>query len=752
MSNFNNDMKQDMDGFARAQQLREAADALEKMEKMKIRLLQLIEISKDQYYDQYLNQMLKDLESGKATPEQVGREADRTYRLYQQRMQQGTGQGTVQNVSQSAVQNTVQHTGQNAAQKKESRAVPGNNMEFKIGAGIFSIVGAVFVLVAFVILGFNFLYGIWQGICLYAASLSVLLISELAVKRLNRTFSLVITGIGISCLFISTVINYLVLKTINGAAAAAITFVIALISILLSRKKDVASIRLISFFGCYISFLPIRGFESELSFLIIAGMLFIINLVSVFLPNQKNRAVIGSVHMIAHTVFTGIVTGRVLADGMSAVYPACFVVTSLILLNIIYLRQKQENKLWFTIIFSIAIGFCAVFLISISGFSHGMENEKLILFYKLLTEMMAIVSAVVFFVLWEKDKYRWIQYYFIASIVVLFNGFSDYELETTIGILAIFILTKLLSNVKELTVLDCILTVITALYGLYMTGQWYVWPFAAVILLSVVRIKYMAVFHEIVITLFFILGILLQFDSNWIWPGCMGTLLVLFLIFNHLPMLKGQKQLPYNIVNVVLAGWFQLYTLFCKEYMVNSAAMLIGALAIIIMLSARYGMAVRKKYLILAGYLVFMILTANFKTPVIVSILLMIVAIGCVGIGFGLKDKVYRICGLAMAICVCIKLIVYDFRELETLPKAILFLVVGMIALGISFLYIYLEKRENKEEMSKKEETEAIDNAKAADGEKPEAENVKMAENEKTEIENKTELSEESIEGGITEK
>lgn len=751
MNNINNGMKQDMDGFSRAQQLREAADALEKKEKMKIRLLQLIEISEDPYYDQYLNQMLKDLESGKATPEQVGREADRTYRLYQQRMRQGAVQNASQGgAMQGAVQNTVQHVGQNAAQKEAGREVSGSNMEFKIGAGIFSTVGAVFVLVAFVIFGFNFLNGIWQGVCLYAASLAVLLISELVVKRLNRTFSLVITGIGISCLFISTVINYLVLKTINGAAAAIITFIIALLSILLSRKKDAASIRLISFFGCYISFLPIRGFESELSFLIMAGMLLIINLVSVFLPNQKNRAVIGSVHIIAHTVFTGIVTGRVLADGMSAVYPACFVVTSLILLNIIYLRQKQDNKLWFTIIFSIAIGFCAVFLISVSGFSHGVENEKLVLFYKLLTEMMAIVSAVVFFVLWEKDKYRWFQYYFIASIVVLFNGFSDYELETTIGILAIFILTKLLSNVKELTVLDCVLTVITALCGLYMTGQWYVWPFAAVILLSVIRIKRMAVFHEIVITLFFILGILLQFDSNWTLPGCMGTLLMLFLIFNHLPMLKGQKQLPYNIVNVVLAGCFQLCTLFCEEYTINSVAMLIGALAVIIMFSARYGMAVRRKYLILAGYLIFMILTANFKTPVIVSILLMIVAIGCVGIGFRLKDKVYRICGLVMAICVCIKLIVYDFRELETLPKAILFLVVGIIALGISFLYIYLEKKENREEM-RKEETEAIENDKTAEGEKPEAENVKMAENEKTEIENKTEMPEESIEGGITE-
>ena len=123
---------------------------------------------------------------------------------------------------------------------------------------------------------------------------------------------------------------------------------------------------------------------------------------------------------------------------------------------------------------------------------------------------------------------------------------------------------------------------------------------------------------------------------------------------------------------------------------------------IIVAFRARYGLAVPKKYLLLAGFLVYMIFTSHFETSVIVSILLMVVAIGCVAAGFLLKDKVYRICGLVMAILVCVKLVVYDFGELESLPKAILFLTVGLIALGISFIYIYLEKREDKEE---KEET-----------------------------------------------
>lgn len=673
-------------------QLYEGMETLEAKEKLKMHLLDLIEISKDPYYDQYLNQMLRDLESGKATPAQVAREADRTYKLYQQRMGMAD-----------------EHSKQAEAPAK-AKTEP-TTVEFKIGAGIFSIIGAVFVLAAFTILGFNFLEGIWQGLCLYAAALLIILISEILIKRLSRRFSIIVTGIGIGSLYIATVTNYLVLKAIGGIGAILITAVIALLSILLGRKKDAASIRVISFLGCYISFLPIKGFESELSFFIMTGMFLLINLTSIFLPNSRNRKVINAVHMAANTLFTGIVTGMILADGMDIKYSAFFVIASLVVLNTIYLREKENVRIGSTIIFAIAIGFSTIFLACMGCFSHGETNEKLLLFNRLMTETMAIVTAAVFFILWGKEKYKWIQYYFIAAVVVLFNGFSEYNLEITIGILAIFILTKVLCSlyaVKELTVLDCILAVITAFTGLTMPGEWPIWAFALVLLLSVALLRKMVIFHEIVITLFFAMGILLQFDSNWTLPGCTAMLLLLFLLFNHLPILKEQKQLVYNIVNIGIAGLFYLCVWACDDYVIASVTMLIGSVAILVMFRKRYGLGMPRKYLLLAGFLTYMILVAGFETPVVVSILLMTVAVCCVGIGFKLKDKVYRICGLVMAVFVCLKLVLYDFRGIPSLSKVILFLVVGLIALSISFLYIYLEKKEDdeKKEDNEKEEVE----------------------------------------------
>lgn len=648
-------------------------------EKVERYLQSLLAGSEDPDYDRYLEQMMRDLKSGKATPFQVEREAQRTYRLYLERV------------------------------KPKGK----NSMEFRIGAGIFSVVGAVFLLAAFMIFGLNFMSGIWQGVCLYAASLIIMLASELLIRRLNGRFARVITGIGLAGLFLSTVINYVVLEVIGEMAACLITLVIVFLAVLTSRKKDAASIRLITILGCYVSFWPIQSFESELNFLIVTGMILLINLVFILLPNQKNRIVTDTVHMALHPLFTGAVAAGALEAGMDAVYPACFIITSLIILNLIFLGHKKDPKAWFAAIFSMAAGFCVMLLAAATGFRYGTDAQmQQQLFYRLIAEVMAIAVLIVFFVLWEKRRSRWILYYLMAAVAVALNGFGLYNWEKTVGILTVFVLTGILSKIRELKVLDGIVTVLAALEGISLSSYYndtgrYIWFFFAAFVLSVLWIRHLALFHEIVITLFTLYCIRLEFSGNWVIPACTALLLLFFLLFNHLPWLRGQRQLPYNIINASLAGLFCFSAWFAFDSAVSSVTMLIGAAAIVIVFRERYGMSVPRKYLILASFLVVMILTAHYESPVTVSILLMIVSIGCVGIGFRLKDRVYRIGGLSMAAVVCVKLVIYDFRGLDSLPRIIVFFSVGMIALGISFLYIHLEKKQEAEEKTEKKEEPA---------------------------------------------
>jgi uncharacterized membrane protein len=75
----------------------------------------------------------------------------------------------------------------------------------------------------------------------------------------------------------------------------------------------------------------------------------------------------------------------------------------------------------------------------------------------------------------------------------------------------------------------------------------------------------------------------------------------------------------------------------------------------------------------------------------------MMIALGCVGIGFKTQERTERVSGLVLAVFVCLKLIFYDFREVEVMYRMLVFLVVGVIALMISYIYVKLEKKEKSE-------------------------------------------------------
>lgn len=663
-------------------------------EEVRVRLLQLREISQDPYYDQYLNQMLRDLESGKASPAQVAREADRTYRLYQERMAQQKGQ----------TENT----------KKERL---GGTAEFKVGATIFSMIGAVFILIAFIIFGINFLEGIWQGFCLYAVSAIVILISELLVKRIsNRTCS-VITAIGIGGLFISTIINYSVLGNISEPVSLIITLVTALFSVLLSRKKDSASIRLITVLGCFICFFPKPYHDSDISFLCKSLMLLIVNGVGILLPNQKNRKAISTVHMAACTMFMVIMGISAFAlntdDSVSGITRiAGYVLGGLIPLNLIYFREKEFSVKWFTVIYDIFLGlsffaFSALFIFTDSG--AGIP-ERTGLFTWGLMEVQVLAVSLIFFVLWGRDRRRWSQYYFLSGVLLfltdviyiffLHMGEANAGVIFIVVIASVFLLTRFLSGVKELTVLDCILEVLAAQYVIICAGKnigyGWSWFMAAVLFLALFRAKYAVVFHEIVVLLFFSSSALFPTESSWFLTAQIGTLVLLFLLINHLPFFKMRSQLPYNIISAVLIFLYSLGIVFRQGEWIDIITMMLGAVAVTVMFRSRYGMEISRKYLLVAGYLIVLILLARFHVPAMTSALLMLVAIGCVAAGFWKKDKVYRIFGLIMALFVCVKLVIFDFLALETLTKMIIFFIVGIVALAISFLYIFLERKDEK--------------------------------------------------------
>jgi hypothetical protein len=61
--------------------------------------------------------------------------------------------------------------------------------------------------------------------------------------------------------------------------------------------------------------------------------------------------------------------------------------------------------------------------------------------------------------------------------------------------------------------------------------------------------------------------------------------------------------------------------------------------------------------------------------------------------GFPLRDRVLRLSGLALLLACILKLFVWDLRHLETLPRILSFLVLGLLLVGVSWIYTRFRER-----------------------------------------------------------
>lgn len=640
-------------------------------ERTEQKLSELMRLSKEPYFSRYVAQMKKDLEEGVATPLQVEREADRSYAEYQRRMRD-----------------------REAAQPE----LKTKSVEFKIGIHVFSLIGALFILAAFVTFGFYFLKGAFQGICIYMAAFALVLFSELFLRRKMQKFAGVITGIGIGCLYAANIVNYLVLHLVNGIIAVLLTLLIAAATIWLSRKRDSVVIRLIGLIGCYVCLYPIHGFETELSFFVLTVILFIVNVAGVLFPNQSRAAAILAVHAALNVIFTGALLIIAGLDHVQATYLAALLLSSFIFMEIMaFVNRKREKDNEIFIITCIGSGLL-LFMMFLLETITGKQLVGLI--------MAAVTAAVsmLFFLLWEKeDERKWAQVYFAAGLFLLIGAFSDQPVEQTITVGVIFLIARIGNRQRQLTALEAIAAVAVGLTGIGLSGSVYAYILAALLVLLSFRINKLYVFHEIVTTASVLVIWFLKcewfrlynwgMDGKWFYPVAVLLLMLLFLLFHHLQGLRDKKQEVYNIVSLCFIGIFCLLPLFEGHLWTRIAIMAAGTLAAFLLLRKRYGLYWKGNTLLWAGFFSLYSITGNFGSPVVSSILIMAAAFFLVGIGFRHKEKMERITGLVLAALVCLKLVLYDFREAELLYRMIVFLIVGVMALGISFLYMFLEKK-----------------------------------------------------------
>jgi len=132
-----------------------------------------------------------------------------------------------------------------------------------------------------------------------------------------------------------------------------------------------------------------------------------------------------------------------------------------------------------------------------------------------------------------------------------------------------------------------------------------------------------------------------------------------------------------------------------KEIVVVASAAFIGLLTCVIVLRKPFGLDTPGRYIIMSAILTYLGLFLKVD-PLWISISLMIVAFLTIAVGCIANRFEVRIYGLVLSLLICIKVAFWDFKNSSDFNRMIVFLVVGLLAIAISFVYMLLESHEQK--------------------------------------------------------
>lgn len=654
---------------------------------------------------------------------------------------QPVSQSTVQPVSQPVVQPVPKPMGQSVPQaaprpmaQSMTPAQPRRNAEFAVGAAVLSIVGGIFILISMTMLGLYYMEGMMKGLLLYAVCLIVMAASELFLYRRWPRLGMTFSAIGMGGLYISTLINYLVLHNFNYWVALGLNLTITLAVILLSRRRDAVAYRVLGMVAAYICILIVPEAEagmvndglSQAQFLTVTVTVFIINIMCLLVPVKKAHTGIHVTHMALNTAFVFIayfvwVEKFYSADGtkMDSWLKVLFVMLSVLVMQMIFSaqirwREKQtpgssmKDNVCICVAYAVSSLFYAILVGVIAGYPETafplVSQEYAQLCYRLTCSAAVIVICMIPMLALRTRQEKWFAWYLLNLLVFIVHIGAEDRWETSICILALLVVSKLLSFTKRQMVCNCDVTVtlIACLFVLILWKETYVIPLVVGLVLSVLCVNYWHVYFELLLTFTLAFYTTNHMLSALELPVFVGILFVGMLIFNNVKRWHGEGMIVYN--GVVLFGQAVCYLLlfnpvYRNSYITYLCMLIFGVATLVVCLQAKYHLDFKYKQLVLAVFLTYMGLITRTSYPILNSILLMVVALACVGAGFAIQRKEVRVYGLVLSLAVCVKLILYDFMGANTLQKTILFFVVGVLALMIAAIYMVLERSWEKKNL-----------------------------------------------------
>jgi hypothetical protein len=685
----------------------------------------LLKESQDDFYTEYLTQLKKRVKEQNDGIRTLQEEFDRNYAIYVQRNAvKDTYADTNADADSVTREDYMDNVTGDCKYVQPAKPAKKNNTEFVVGASILGAIGSVFILAAFVMFGMNYMTGFVKGMCLYVGFIALLLVSELFVyKRINR-LGAILSATAIGGLYLSTAVNYLSLHNFTMWQALAVMLLLSAPVLFITGRRKSNLYKLIGMFASYLGFMMIESGISDTDFIVIAAMIILLDAVYCFVTADVLHQGTDITHMISNAVFTVAFCVKAVLCGIDYVYIAAFVTASIIIMHLIYIMRiknngKNDEKISSTGI-TAAYALSAVLTgIALRAVIDAIDIDKAAYLTVLENDFsiakMAAMSAVAvigiaaFAVLSAmKKSEKWFVYCFVSFMAVtiyIMKFLNTLRLtdgggvEDAVCMFIFALLTKLILLKKadvRIKICDGIFTAILALGLPFATDvPEYILFITAVI--SIALIKYMRTYNETLLSLAVMLSVVSHMPSLLKLPMFVGVMFAAMLLFNHFERFRDRYIAVFNGIALAVQTvcYLCLFNPVYRNVYITYLCMLVFGIATIVLLfQPRYNMHFKYKSLVLAVFMTYMGLIFKSSEPILNSIIIMVVALVCVGLGFYNKEKHLRIYGLVLALLTCAKITLYDFMDAATLQKIVLFLAVGVIALIIAVIYIILEKKE----------------------------------------------------------
>lgn len=534
-------------------------------------------------------------------------------------------------------------------------------IEYHVGGTVFSLIGALFILIALVFLGINYLEKFYAQLMMYAVGLVVILLSETLVKRLSVSLANVISSIGLGGLFIATFVNDTIKDIYFGMVALVIGAIISIVGIFYGKVKNAIVLRITSLIGFYAIFLVCGQVTSELKLMLICVLMLLVNLLGIFFKNKDYNQIyipINVMFAFAYSIFFLLSCNKWDIQPMFELFG---IICMFIVMTIAFVISDRRAELASTIFALIFTAFMVIFICAnIIALSNSKFPTMYITVGKISVFILSFAVLLIAFLTCTPNKiFRYFPIYYMFLLALGISAQGD-AIEDLIVIALTVLAARFLGRQKQLAYADC---VVYGLGGIMLmmndfSSEWYAALITSAVLIAGMFIfKHFYVYNEIAAV------VLIPISLSLLWSSTIGELYT--------------ESLTIGIL-FFFSGLLLIFFLCAFKFKDRD----------------QLGVVITGMIIQMLLYGVFVIMSFDdVDFPMVNTIFFMATAVIYIIYGF-IKDRKYmRVIGLVAAGMICLKLLIWDMRDVSAIIRIVTFMGVGVLALIISMLYARLDKK-----------------------------------------------------------